>query len=77
VAAGPCTNLVFGIAVDLTRPVDLQTWRLAEDLGRAAYTALPRLVPSVLVGDLMVGLTHARDGLAVCARRGQHRPGAD
>ena len=44
------------IAVDLTRPVDLQTWHLAEDLGRAAYTVLPRGVPSVLVGALTVGL---------------------
>jgi len=33
------------------------TWHLAEDLGRAAYTVLPRLVPSVIVGALTVGLT--------------------
>jgi ABC-2 type transport system permease protein len=45
------------VAVDLTRPVDLQTWHLAEDLGRAAYTVLPRLVPSVVVGALTMGLT--------------------
>ena len=45
------------IAVDFTRPVDLQTWHLAEDLGRAAYTLIPRGVPSVLVGALTVGLT--------------------
>lgn len=45
------------IAVDFTRPVDLQTWHLAEDLGRAAYTLLPRAVPSVIVGALTVGLT--------------------
>jgi ABC-2 type transport system permease protein len=45
------------IAVDFTRPVDVQTWHLAEDLGRAAYTLIPRGIPSVLVGALTVGLT--------------------
>lgn len=44
------------VAVDFTRPVDLQTWHLAEDLGRAAYTLIPRGIPSVLVGALTVGL---------------------
>lgn len=44
------------VAVDFTRPVDLQTWHLAEDLGRAAYTLIPRGVPSVLIGALTVGL---------------------
>ncbi len=44
------------VAVDFTRPVDLQTWHLAEDLGRAAYTLIPRGLPSVLVGALTVGL---------------------
>lgn len=44
------------VAVDLTRPVDLQTWHLAEELGRAAYTMIPRGLPSVLVGALTFGL---------------------
>lgn len=44
------------VAIDFTRPVDLQTWHLAEDMGRAAYTLIPRGVPSVLVGALTVGL---------------------
>ena len=44
------------VAVDLTRPVDVQTWHLAEDLGRAAYTLIPRGLPSVLVGALTVGM---------------------
>jgi ABC-2 type transport system permease protein len=44
------------VAIDFTRPVDLQTWHLAEDVGRAAYTLLPRGLPSVLVGALTVGL---------------------
>src|SRR6478609_566445 len=44
------------VAIDFIRPVDLQTWHLSEDLGRAAYTLIPRGVPSVLVGALTVGL---------------------
>ena len=45
------------VAVDFTRPVDLQTCHLAEDLGRSAFTFLPRGVPSVLIGAATVGLT--------------------
>jgi ABC-2 type transport system permease protein len=44
------------VAIDFIRPVDLQTWHLSEDLGRAAYTLIPRGLPSVLVGGLTVGL---------------------
>jgi ABC-2 type transport system permease protein len=44
------------VAVDLTRPIDVQTWHLSEDLGRATYTLIPRGLPSVLVGALTVGL---------------------
>jgi ABC-2 type transport system permease protein len=44
------------VAIDFTRPVDLQTWHLAEDMGRAAYTLIPRGLPSVLVGALTFGL---------------------
>lgn len=44
------------VAVDFTRPVDVQTWHLAEDLGRAAFTLIPRGLPSVLIGALTVGL---------------------
>lgn len=44
------------VAIDFTRPVDVQTWHLAEDLGRATYTLIPRGVPSVLVGALTFGL---------------------
>ncbi|MEU7633866.1 ABC-2 family transporter protein [Nocardia sp. NPDC049220] len=45
------------VAIDFLRPVDLQFGYLADDLGRAACTFLPRGVPSVLVGALTVGLT--------------------
>ena len=44
------------VAVDFTRPVDVQAACLAADLGRAAFTFLPRGVPTVLVGALTVGL---------------------
>jgi ABC-2 type transport system permease protein len=45
------------IAVDLARPVDLQLSWLAADLGRAAYTFLPRGIPPLVVGALTFGLT--------------------
>jgi ABC-2 type transport system permease protein len=45
------------VAVDFTRPVDVQGSYLAADLGRAAFTFLPRGLPTVLVGALTVGLT--------------------
>jgi ABC-2 type transport system permease protein len=44
------------VAVDFTRPVDVQGSYLATDLGRAAFTFLPRGLPSVLVGALTMGL---------------------
>jgi ABC-2 type transport system permease protein len=49
------------VAVDFTRPVDVQASYLATDLGRAAFTFLPRGVPSVLVGALTVGLALPSD----------------
>ena len=47
--------------MDLTRPVDVQASYLAADLGRAAFTFLPRGLPTVLVGALVVGLTLPSD----------------
>lgn len=44
------------IAIDFLRPVDIQCGYLADDLGRAACTFLPRGIPSVLVGTLTFGL---------------------
>jgi ABC-2 type transport system permease protein len=44
------------VAVDLIRPLDVQTWHLADELGRGIYSFIPRGVPSVLVGALTVGL---------------------
>lgn len=45
------------IAVDLARPVDLQLSWLAADLGRAAYSLVPRGLPPLVVGALTFGLT--------------------
>lgn len=44
------------ISVDLARPVDPQLAYLAADLGRAAYTFIPRGAPPLLVGALAFGL---------------------
>ncbi len=44
------------IAIDLARPVDLQLSLLAVDLGRAAYSLLPRGLPPIIVGALTYGL---------------------
>lgn len=44
------------IAVDLYRPVDLQTWWLFNDLGRAGYHLLSRGVLPLLVGSLFFHL---------------------
>lgn len=41
------------IAVDLTRPVDIQAAYLAEDLGRAMYAVLPRALPTLAIGLLV------------------------
>jgi ABC-2 type transport system permease protein len=41
------------VVVDLYRPWDLRSALLAEDLGRAAYCAVTRLAPPVVVGALL------------------------
>lgn len=44
------------IAVDLARPIDPQLAYLATDLGRAAFSLVPRGAPPLLVGALVTGL---------------------
>lgn len=44
------------IAVDLSRPVDPMLAYLAADLGRAAYSLLPRGIPPLVVGALTTGI---------------------
>ncbi|NED91810.1 ABC transporter permease, partial [Streptomyces sp. SID11233] len=45
------------IAVDLYRPVDLQSWWLAGDLGRAAFHLLGRGIVPFVAGALLFDLT--------------------
>jgi len=44
------------IAIDLYRPVSLQTWWLVSDLGRAAFQLLARGIPPTLVGAVLFHL---------------------
>jgi ABC-2 type transport system permease protein len=44
------------IAVDLARPMDLQRWWLAHDLGRAAYHALVRGTAPFVIASLLFSL---------------------
>lgn len=52
------------IAVDLARPVDPQFAAWATDLGRAAFTVLPRGLPPLLVGAVTTGLALPTDPAA-------------
>jgi ABC-2 type transport system permease protein len=45
------------IAVDFSRPVDIQGSYLARFLGARVFTVIPRGLPSVAVGALTVGMT--------------------
>jgi len=44
------------VAVDLLRPVDLQTATTAQEVGRAVFALLPRGVPLVALGVLVGGM---------------------
>ena len=44
------------VAIDLHRPVDLQGWWLADDLGRAVFAFIFRSIPPVLAGVAAFGL---------------------
>ncbi|MFJ6216457.1 ABC transporter permease [Streptomyces sp. NPDC092296] len=50
------------IAVDLYRPVDLQAWWLASDLGRAGFQLITRGAVPLAVGALAFPLELPRDG---------------
>ncbi len=52
------------IATDLHRPVDLQAYWLAQDLGRAAYHALFRGVPPFLIGAIVFDVRLPDDVIA-------------
>jgi ABC-2 type transport system permease protein len=44
------------VAVDFLRPVDLQAATIANETGRALFALLPRGLPSVLIGAVVVGM---------------------
>src|SRR5579859_6968630 len=44
------------VAVDFLRPVDLQAATIATESGRALFALLPRGLPSVLLGAVVVGM---------------------
>jgi ABC-2 type transport system permease protein len=45
------------VAVDFARPISPQLAAMAHEIGKSAATLLPRGVPSVLIGALVVGMT--------------------
>lgn len=45
------------VAIDLYRPVDIQTWWFASDLGRVAFHLLARGIGPTLVGGLLFSIT--------------------
>jgi ABC-2 type transport system permease protein len=53
------------IAVDLLRPVDLQTATSAQEVGRALFALLPRGVPLVLLGELLGGMRLPLDPVTI------------
>ena len=55
------------IAVDLYRPVDLQAWWLASDLGRAGFHLLARGIPPTFIGALVFPLNLPGDPLTWAA----------
>jgi len=44
------------ITVDFLRPLDVHTAMMAHELGRSLFSLLPRGLPSVLIGALLVGM---------------------
>jgi ABC-2 type transport system permease protein len=44
------------ITVDFLRPLDVHTAMIAHELGRSLFSLLPRGLPSVLIGALLVGM---------------------
>jgi ABC-2 type transport system permease protein len=45
------------ITIDLLRPLDIHTATIARELGRSLFNLLPRGVPCVLIGALVVGMS--------------------
>lgn len=52
------------VAIDLLRPVDLQTASTAQEVGRALFALLPRGVPLVALGVVVGGMRLPLDALS-------------
>ena len=48
------------IAIDLLRPLDPQRYWLAHDLGRASVALVTRLLPPIVIGGLLFGISPPR-----------------
>lgn len=44
------------VAIDFLRPLDVQAAAIVQDVGRSLWALVPRGVPSVLIGGLVVGM---------------------
>nr|WP_255480741.1 ABC-2 family transporter protein [Quadrisphaera sp. RL12-1S] len=55
------------VAVDLLRPIDLQTSTTAQEVGRALFSLLPRGVPIVVLAVLVGGMRLPTDPLVLGA----------
>lgn len=45
------------VAIDFLRPVNVQLGTVATEVGKAVFALLPRGVPSVAIGSLVIGMT--------------------
>ncbi|MDE9364966.1 ABC-2 family transporter protein [Luteipulveratus sp. YIM 133132] len=45
------------VAVDFLRPLDVQAASIVQEVGRSLWSLVPRGIPSVLIGGLVVGMT--------------------
>lgn len=45
------------VAIDFLRPVDVQSATIATEVGQALFALIPRGIPSVVIGALVVGMT--------------------
>jgi ABC-2 type transport system permease protein len=45
------------VAVDFLRPVDVQSAAIATEVGRSLFALIPRGIPSVLIGAVLIGMT--------------------
>ena len=59
------------VTVDFLRPLDVHTAMIAHELGRSVFSLLPRGLPSVLIGALLVGMATPDSPAAYAARGGE------